>query len=246
MTQILDVYALYQLGVKNQRLISRSLDFGWVTQAQNLMSFDRHLTLLLHKAAKFDFVGQTAKGKMLLVGEGNLSFALSLARKSRINPTNIMATTFETSGELSPEANTNAQTLKSLGASVVHGINSTKIDEVFHWQRYETIVFQFPHVGSREPVNGRNPNFILVRDFLKSAAHILTDNGVVLISAVDSPHYRGAFQFEEAADEAGFAEPAVYPFEPDNFPGYSHIVTNQDESALDNHDDFSTWVFRLE
>ena len=42
-------------------------------------------------------------------------------------------------------------------------------------------------------------------------------NGQVLISTVDSPHYNGAFQFDDAAKIAGFMPPEVYPFDPASF-----------------------------
>lgn len=235
-----------ELGLKNQRLISHCLDYGLIGQARELRLVDDHLLWLLRKSTKFDFGGQIAKGKALLVGEGNLSFALSLARTQRINPVNLTATTFERTSELESETKVNAKKLRLFGVTVLHGVDAADIADTFSGRRFETIAFQFPHVGSREPVEGHNPNFILIRDFLESAAHLLTQSGVVLISAVDSPHYRGAFQFEEAAAEAGFSEPAAYPFEPDKFPGYVHTMTHQSGSALDNHDDFSTWVFRLE
>lgn len=204
-----------ELGVKNQWLISRSLDLGLVAQAIELRRIDSHLIRLLCKVRGFDFVAQVAKGKTLLVGEGNLSFSLSLAKKQRIIPTNILASTYEKERELSPEAKANAAALTRRGAKVIHGVDSAKIAGIFSGQKFETIIFQFPHTGSREPINGRNPNFILVRDFLRSAGRLLTHSGVVLISTVDSPHYRGAFQFEEAAKEAGFSEPESYPFKPD-------------------------------
>jgi hypothetical protein len=70
-------------------------------------------------------------------------------------------------------------------------------------------------------------------------------NGQVLISAVDNPHYRGAFQFDKAAEASEFFTPDVYPFDPEEFPGYTHTLTHQDGSALDNHETFSTWVFKL-
>lgn len=146
---------------------------------------------------------------------------------------------------LSPEAKANAEQLRRLGATVLHGVDAADIADTFSKQRFETIAFQFPHVGSREPIEGHNPNFILIRDFLENSAHLLTQSGMVLISAVDSPHYRGAFQFEKAAEEAGFADPIAYPFEPGDFPGYVHTMTHQSGSALNHHDDFSTWIFRL-
>lgn len=88
-------HAICTLGLKNQDLISRSLDLGLVEHAKELRHLDTHLIWLLRKTSKFDFVGQAAKGKTLLIGEGNMSFALSLTRKQRINPANLTATTFE-------------------------------------------------------------------------------------------------------------------------------------------------------
>ena len=58
------------------------------------------------------------------------------------------------------------------------------------------------------------------------------------------PPYRGAFQFDEAADIAGFAPPESYPFDPSAFPEYEHTMTHQSGSAIDHHDEFSTWAFR--
>ncbi len=62
---------------------------------------------------------------------------------------------------------------------------------------------------------------------------------------MNNPHYHGAFQFNNAAKIAGFQPPEIYPFDPSEFPGYDHTMTHQDESALDNHDKFVTWVFEL-
>lgn len=195
--------------------------------------------------AAFDLVGAAARGRTLLIGEGNLSFSLSLARMSRITPSRLTATTFETERELTPEAQANARSLRALGATVLYGVDATDLGSAFGSMLFDAIVFQFPHVGSRDPVEGRNPNFILVRDFLRSTASQLGRGGSVLISAVDSPHYEGAFQFEDAAEDAGFMPPESHPFDPDTFPGYEHTMTHQDGSALENHNAFRTWVFRL-
>jgi 25S rRNA (uracil2634-N3)-methyltransferase len=238
------VATICELGLKNQRLITRSLDSGFIQQAKQLARIDSHLAWLLCKAAQFDFVGQVAKGSTLLVGEGNLSFTLALTREQRVTPSKLTATTYEKERDLSSGAAANAVKLKSLGVRVLYGLNSAQIETVFA-ARFETVIFQFPHAGTREPIDGYNPNFILVRDFLKSASRVLVRGGCVLISAVDSPHYRGAFQFEKAAAQAGFEPPVAYPFDPADFPGYSHTMTHQSGSALDHHDDFNTWVFRL-
>jgi len=134
--------------------------------------------------------------------------------------------------------------LRALGATILHGVNAESLRASLGSWMFDSIIFQFPHVGSREPIEGHNPNFILVRDFLLSAGAQLKRGGQVLITAVDTPHYRGAFQFDEAADIAGFQPPESYPFDPNAFPQYEHTMTHQSGSALDAHDRFRTWVFK--
>ncbi len=53
------------------------------------------------------------------------------------------------------------------------------------------------------------------------------------VPVVDTPHYRGAFQFDEAADIAKFQSPESYPFDPNAFPEYELTMTHQSGSALD-------------
>ena len=224
-------------------LISRSLDIGLVSEVKQLQEIDQQLWYLLKQVRKlFDLVGHIAGGRVLLVGEGNLSFSLSLTRKQRLHGQNLTATTFETASQLSKQGLINAEKLKAAGVTVGHGIDASKLHQYFGRQ-FDHIIFQFPHAGTREPIDGRNPNFVLVRDFLISAAKVLRPSGSVLISAVDTPHYHGAFQFEEAVQMAGLKIFEVYQFDPSDFPGYHHTMTNEGSSALANHHNFATWVF---
>lgn len=235
---------IYQLGLKNQQLIHKSLNLGLVREAYRLRQIDELLVRMLHKARRFDFIGAVAEGRTLLVGEGNLSFALALAKNSRVSANRLVASVYEKRDELTDEAVSNMDHLKALGSAVLLGVDAIALRDSLGSWLFDTIVFQFPHTGSREYVQGHNPNFILVRDFLKSAGLQLRIGGKVLITAVDSPHYQGAFQFEEAAKIAGFPPPESYPFDPDAFPGYEHTMTHQSGSALDNHHRFRTWVFQ--
>jgi hypothetical protein len=189
------------------------------------------------------FISQIQRGNTLFIGEGNLSFALSVAKTPGITTSDLVATTYEKTSDLSEEAQQNSKVLKQSGVYVLNGIDATKLDQYFFHQKFDTIVFQFPNAGSREPEYGRNPNFVLIRDFLKSAAICLTPNGKILITAVASSHYQGAFQFEEAAEKAGYSIVGSYAFDPASFPGYSHTNTNDDDSALEKHDEFKTWAF---
>lgn len=235
---------IYNLGIKNQMLIHKSLNLGLLEEVRQLKHIDSHLIWLLHKTSGFDFVSAITGGRTLLVGEGNLSFALSLAKNPKITSSRLIAATFEQRTELSDETITNAATLRALGVTVLHDVDATALRASLGSWLFDSIIFQFPHVGSREPIEGHNPNFILVRDFLVSASAQLQRSGQVLITIVDTPHYRGAFQFDEAADIAGFQPPESYPFDPNAFSEYEHTMTHQSGSALDDRDKFSTWVFR--
>ena len=77
----------------------------------------------------FDFVGWADHGPALLVGEGNLSFALSLARRMKRPRRSLVATTFEPERKLSVVARFNAKRLRDLGVSVLHGIDATKLSD---------------------------------------------------------------------------------------------------------------------
>lgn len=239
------IATIYKLGVKNQVLISKCLDYRMFNEVQYLKEIDYQLIKLLGKTKGFNLVHELTQGPTLLVGEGNLSFALSLSKTKPIQPLHLIATTYESSSELSDETIENARKLKYAGATVIHNVDATTLHSSFGTMHFDNIVFNFPNIASREPLEDRNPNFILVREFLKSASHQLKNNGKVYISAVDTPHYRGAFSFDEAAELAGFHMPEVYPFDPYEFHGYNHTMTHIDEDALENHNSFATWVFSL-
>ncbi|MCZ7452356.1 class I SAM-dependent methyltransferase [Rhizobium rhizogenes] len=193
----------------------------------------------------FDFCEAARSGSTLLVGEGNFSFSLALSDLLGNLTSNVTATTFQTADEYSDVTKQNAKTLRRRGAKTIAGVDATNLSRWFNQRRFGLIVFQFPNVGSREPRYGRNPNHILVRRFLASAAAHLSDSGKVVITVVNSPHYDGAFDMDGAADRNDFAIPVVYPFHFADYPGYSHVKTKDDGTcALDENDEFATYVFQ--
>lgn len=68
------------------------------------------------------FVSQVQQGDTLFVGEGNLSFALTIAKTSGITASNLVATTYEKTSDLSKEAQQNSEILKRSGVSVINGM----------------------------------------------------------------------------------------------------------------------------
>lgn len=207
-------------------------------------AYRRYRCLLESKKASFDFSQQVAAGATLLVGEGNLSFALCLAKMSSQHARNLFATTFEPATDVSKLAKCNASQLRSLGSRIDHNVDATKLNKFIGLKQFRLIIFQFPNVHSRDPIHGRNPNHVMMRRFLRSAKCCLLPDGMVVTSIVDSPYYLGAFNLPDAAAAAGFGDPEVYSFNPKDFAGYVHVNTDGPDSALVQYDSFSTWVFR--
>lgn len=237
---------------KQQRLLSRDVSKKFCNNNCNKKYYNGNATTFLTnldslylEESSLPFVAAAARsGKTILVGEGNLSFSKSLVGDHRVEAPGLTATTYEDSRALSDEAGANAAYLKSYGATVLHGIDATKLSDDFPVMNFDTIIFQFPNAGSREPNRGHNPNFVLVRKFLKSAKTILREEGRILVTTVDNAYYDGRFRIEEAIEYADLPTPVAVTFSPRDYPTYDHVNTNEGEdSALSNYRKFSTWVF---
>lgn len=199
----------------------------------------------LDSTSPFNFVNEVKRGSVLLVGEGNLTFSLSLSNLAAARSPDLICTTFEPEADYSEVTAANAARLRRKGIRVISNIDATSLTKWFARKSFDLIVFQFPNVGSRIPVRGRNPNHQLVRSFLKSAGEHQSAKGNVVITAVNSPHYDGAFDMSDAAARNNFEEPTAHPFYFSDYPGYIHTKTKEDgESALNKDDEFVTYVFR--
>lgn len=139
----------------------------------------------------------------------------------------------------------NAQSLIRLGVTVKTKIDATKLEDTFGSRQFDRIIFQFPNVASRSSIYGQNPNHTLITRFLKNAKNHLKAMGEIVISTFDSPFYEGAFKMDDVAKKAGYQPPEIFDFDPDQYSGYIHQNTDNDESALENHDAFTTFVFTL-
>lgn len=210
-----------------------------------LLNSIRALKYALDTNSKFDFVKASSRGNSLFVGEGNLSFSLEIALQLESSRhKSFWATTFESASEWSDETEVNANKLLQLDCNVLDDFDACSIERRFISYRFDLIVFQFPNVASRSPLYGRNPNHVLLRRFLSSAASSITRNGMVCVTTINSPFYDGAFSVDEAAEWAGLQKPCTYAFDPDDYSIYNHVNTlDHDESALDVADDFVTYVF---
>ena len=106
------------------------------------------------KAATIPF---SPTDKILLIGEGNFSFAYALAvnppsQLQHLPPQSITATAYDTEEEcLAKYADVQEKidALKSKGVSILFGVDATKLEKVsqLKGKRWDKVVWNFPHAG---------------------------------------------------------------------------------------------------
>ena len=149
--------------------------------------------------------------RVLLIGEGNFSFARALAFHppsllEYLPPSNITATAYDSEEECYakyPEAEGIVNTLRQKGVHVLFNVDATKLDKcvALKGTRWDKIVWNFPHAGMTCCIcfclmahgtlstgkgiadQDRNilSNQVLILDFLRSSAPFLATGPVPVI-----------------------------------------------------------------
>jgi len=98
-----------------------------------------------------------ALDNILLIGEGNLSFAIALLQHpptllEHLPPANIVATTYDTEEECYtkyPDAEQNVHVLREKGALVLFSVDATRLEKTsaLKGRAFDRIVWNFPHAG---------------------------------------------------------------------------------------------------
>ncbi|XP_027063705.1 uncharacterized protein At4g26485 [Coffea arabica] len=127
--------------------------------------------------------------EILLVGEGDFSFSLCLA-KSFGSASNIVASSLDSYDDLINKyrnAKSNLELLKNLGASLLHGLDATKMK--FHndllMRKFDRIIFNFPHAGFHGKEDGIHligMHRKLVFGFLGNARGMLRADGEIHVN----------------------------------------------------------------
>ncbi|KAH0457685.1 hypothetical protein IEQ34_013000 [Dendrobium chrysotoxum] len=179
--------------------------------------------------------------QILLVGEGDFSFSLSLANAFG-SAINIVATSHDAYDILLKKyskAQSNVEELKKMGASIVHEVDATKMK--FHaglrTRRFDRIVFNFPHAGFKGKED--HPQLIkyvvlhsclygsiklhrqLVRGFFRNAGHMLRPYGEVHVSHKTAAPF-SHWNLEELAAENSLVLVESANFCIEDYPGYNN------------------------
>jgi hypothetical protein len=180
-------------------------------------------------------------GKVLLVGEGNLSFTGAILVLGIVVPSNVTATVHESTSQASEETRNRADELITdhPGVTVEFNVDATRLHEgrPSRPTQFDTIVWQFPNLGALSG-EGDLPALTaadrleywadihhnLLLAFFGSASRRLSDGGTIVVTLSASPMYR-RWGILKAAKAAGLTRISTSGFEPSDYPGYRHQAT---------------------
>ncbi|XP_021745099.1 uncharacterized protein At4g26485-like [Chenopodium quinoa] len=168
----------------------------------------------------------SSRHRILLVGEGDFSFAACLATAFG-NATSMIATSLDSQDMLVnkyADANSNLDLLKEKGCVLLHRVDALTMSEhpVLQKQVFDRIVFNFPHtlLLLREHYAAQiKLHQELVVGFFKSAYKMVAENGEVHVTH-KTAHPFDQWNIEELASEAGLYLVDEVSFYQWNYPGY--------------------------
>ncbi|KAF8339704.1 uncharacterized protein EI90DRAFT_3037511 [Cantharellus anzutake] len=141
----------------------------------------------------------SAGDRILMIGEGNFSFALALLTTETIKatPSLLVATSYDSQDECYtkyPDAQEIVSKLRAFGATVLFGIDATKLDnhEDLLGKAFDRISFNFPHAGAGIKDQDRNilANQKLIVGFFQSCAPFLARGKVPPFHISQTPKKR--------------------------------------------------------
>ncbi|KAB1254941.1 Ferredoxin-fold anticodon-binding domain-containing protein 1 [Camelus dromedarius] len=171
-----------------------------------------------------------APRRLLLVGEGNFSFAAALSET--LDPsTRLTATCLQRPADLAGSrlVRENLQRLRERGTEVRFGVDCTQLADAFelHDREFDRIYFNFPHCGRKA---GVAKNRELLAKFFQSCADVLAEEGEVHVALcrgqggtpADKPmrEWHNSWQVVAMAALGGFILSDVHPFSCEAVSGY--------------------------
>ncbi|KAH1121373.1 hypothetical protein J1N35_004533 [Gossypium stocksii] len=168
----------------------------------------------------------SSKHQILLVGEGDFSFSLSLAN-AFASASNICASSLDSYDILMKKyknAIPNLENLEKLGACLLHEVDATKMKHHTDLanRKFDRIIFNFPHAGFYGKED--NPHMIqmhrnLVQGFFRSARGMLRANGEIHVNHKTNALF-SQWNLEKLASGCSLALIQCVDFNIEDYPGY--------------------------
>ena len=173
----------------------------------------------------------TAEQQILLVGEGDFTFAAALVNHHGC--VNVLATTFESLDSLVEKYGSHAseqlQHVEAAKQTVLYSIDATKLSKAkkIRTRAWKCIWFNFPHVGgiSKDVNRQVRANQALLAGFFASAKPLLaTPDGSILVTIFEGEPYT-LWNVRDLARHSGLMVRRSWRFDKEAYPGYTHART---------------------
>ncbi|ANB14066.1 Bmt5p [Sugiyamaella lignohabitans] len=177
------------------------------------------------------------QNKVLLIGEGDYSFAYSMLRQDLV--CFLTATSLDSEQQLLVKYPSTVRLhldylRESAKAETFFEIDGTMLEKSKPLRqnigRYDMCVFNFPHLGNSIKDQDRNirQHQELMLSFFKSARHMINPiTGKILVTLFDGEPY-SFWNIKQLARSAGYSLHRSGAFEWDAFPEYNHHLTSKE------------------
>jgi len=197
-----------------------------------------------------------AKKKILSVGSGDGSQQVAIFRSGHHN---LVTTFYDSEKTVLSKYSTAKENINILqkDSIVLFNVDATKLheDERLKCERFDIIIFSFPHTGAPNFMRsfcGPSPvtikeNKKLIKQFLLSAQHILTDTGEIQITLKTSaPYDSWSFPKFFGDDKFQIEERSHHNLDTSLFPGYVHRSTKGEVQGVKSVKNGNARVFVFE
>lgn len=166
--------------------------------------------------------------QILLVGDGDFSFSLSLSN-CFASASNIVATSLDSYDVLVKkysDAKSNLESLKKLGATLIHGVDATKmrLHTDLKMRKFDRIVYNFPHAGfygKEDHGHLIKMHRKLVKGFFRNASGMLRPYGEVHVNHKTTAPFNH-WNLEELASNHHLGLIECVDFKKEDYPGYNN------------------------
>ena len=173
-----------------------------------------------------------AEDRILLVGEGDFSFAKSIVEQHGC--CDVTATCFDSQPELfekyKPQAEEHVRYLEEEGQTVLYSVNAVKLDQNKQLETtgglWDVVIFNFPHVGGKSTDVNRQVRFNqeLLVNFFKAAMLLLAAGGTIVVTLFEGEPYT-LWNIRDLARHSGLEVQRSFKFLAEAYQGYSHART---------------------
>ncbi|XP_057841206.2 uncharacterized protein LOC131050909 [Cryptomeria japonica] len=166
--------------------------------------------------------------QILLVGEGDFSFSLTLANTFGCAD-NMVATSLDSREKIISSyesGQNNLQNLEKLGAMILHDVDATTMNklQIIKKRRFDRIIFNFPHAGFFG--NEKDNRVIkkhrhLLNVFFKNGMTMLNKMGEIHVTHKEQDPY-DKWKLVEEAEKCGLLLKESVKFDKADYPGYTN------------------------